>query len=328
MSAPSSFNGIFLVDKPAGMTSHDVVDELRQLCRTRRVGHAGTLDPIADGLLILMAGEATKLSEYLQSTDKQYEGAMRLGFVSDTYDSDGNVQPGPGGRIPSLEALQEIADDLTGTVKQVPPPFSAKKVAGKKLYEYARAGKLVEVEAREVEVHDFELMEMEGDTLEFGVECSSGTYVRGLVHELGQRAGCGAVLTALRRTVVGPFDVENAHTLHDLRAHADNLEALHNCIIPMRDALPQFPAGFLTPGAEHWLRHGQAVPLQLVEVAAGERLQRGGLVVLCRVMGDAVALARLDPAPLSPPPKALAGHAGPWLQPIKLFDTAEAEAPG
>ncbi len=318
---PLALNGVLLVDKPVGITSHDVVDEVRRVLSTRRVGHAGTLDPAAEGLLVLLVGEATKIAEYLQSSDKQYEGVMRLGVVSDTYDAQGAVEPGPGGRFPDIAALQDLADEMTGDLAQVPPPYSAKKVAGKKLYEYARAGKQVAVDARSVVVHDFEILEAEGDRVEFGIECSSGTYVRSIVHDLGQRAGCGAIMVELRRTVSGHFEVEEAIGLEDLKVLAGNEEALRARIIPIRRALPEMPAGWLLSGAEDWLRRGQAIPSSLVEVEEGKRPAKGATVVLCRLSGDAVALARVDPAPISPPPRAFAGAPAPWFQPIKLFDS-------
>lgn len=322
--------GLLLVDKPVGVTSHDVVDAVRRIYKMRRVGHAGTLDPIAQGLLVLMLGEATKLAEYLQGADKHYEGAAKLGVESDTYDCTGNVVPGPGGPIPALEDLQEIADELTGTIDQIPPRFSAKKVAGRRLYDYARAGEEVAVDARRIEVRDFELYELEGDTVEFGVECSSGTYVRSLVHDLGKRAGCGAVLTVLRRMVVGSFDVDDAHTLESLEARQSDPAALRELLIPIRRAVPTFPALHLAAGAEAWLRRGQAIPANMVELGDHRTPARGSHVILCRVMGEAVGIARVDAAPLSPPPKAFAGAIGPWYQPIKLFeidDDAAADGP-
>ncbi|MEO8376731.1 MAG: tRNA pseudouridine(55) synthase TruB, partial [Candidatus Sumerlaeota bacterium] len=213
----SEYHGVLLVDKPAGITSHDVVDRVRKVFGTRRVGHAGTLDPGATGLLVMLLGEATKISEYLIGCDKSYEGTMQLGVVSDTYDAEGEIKPGAGKTLPrKMDDLQEFASDLTGDIDQVPPAYSAKKVAGKKLYEYARQGNVPEIESREITVSDFEILTYEGDKAEFGVDCSSGTYVRSLVHSLGEAAGCGAILIELRRTDVGPFGIEDAHTLENL----------------------------------------------------------------------------------------------------------------
>ncbi len=308
------------MDKPAGITSHDVVDRVRKVYGTRRVGHAGTLDPGATGLLVLLLGEATKISEYLMGCDKSYEGTMKLGVVSDTYDKDGEMKPGPGGTIPTkMEDLQESASEFIGEIDQVPPAYSAKKVAGKKLYEYAREGNVPEVEPRQVTIQDFEILTLNGDLAEFGVDCSSGTYVRSIVHDLGEKLGCGALLVELRRTDVGPFGIESALTLDDLDKKVTK-EELSASVIPIRRALPEMMTVFLMPGAEQWIRRGQCVPHNLIHVESEVRPRRSSLVVLCRANGEAVSIARVDPAPLSPPPKAFAGAVAPWYQPIKQFE--------
>ncbi len=316
----SEFHGILLVDKPAGMTSHDVVDRVRRIYATRRVGHCGTLDPQATGLLVLLLGEATRISEHLMGMDKSYEGTMRLGFTSDTYDAEGEVIPAPEGwDCPTLEALQEAATSFTGEIEQLPPPYSAKKVAGKKLYEYARKGEIPEIEPREVRVDDFEILELTGENhAVFGVDCSTGTYVRSLVHDLGQKFGCGAILTELRRTDFGPFRIEDAHTLQDLEGRTTKA-SLAEVVIPIRRAVPQFPPAYLLPTAEAWVRRGQAIPHNLVQMADDAIPPRGSMVLLCRLNGLEVAVARVDPAPLSPPPKALRPAMAPWYQPVKQF---------
>lgn len=319
----SNFHGVLLVDKPAGITSHDVVDRVRKIFGTRRVGHAGTLDPGATGLLVLLLGEATKISEYLMSCDKSYEGTLRFGYVSDTYDKDGEVVPGPGGPIPtSIEEIQEFASEFIGTIDQVPPAYSAKKIAGKKLYEYAREGNVPEVEPRSITVHDFEILTCSGDLVEFGVDCSSGTYVRTLVHDMGQDIGCGAVLVELRRTDVGPFGIEDARTLETLEGIEEEAE-LAATLVPIRRALPQMMTMYLLPTAEQWIRRGQCIPHSLVQADDDRRPSRGSRVVLCRINGESVAIARVDPAPISPPPRALMNAVAPWYQPIKQFEVSE-----
>lgn len=311
------------MDKPPRITSHDVVDRVRKIFSTRRVGHTGTLDPQATGLLVILLGEATKISEYLMGTDKSYEGTIKFGVVSDTYDAEGNVTPGPGGPIPTdLEAIQELAGELTGEQMQVPPIYSAKKVKGKKLYEYARSGETPEIEPRKVRIDDFELLNMNGDQVEFGVDCSAGTYVRSLAHDLGQKAGCGAILTELRRTDVGSFGIEDSHTLDELEA-MEGPAALAKALMPIRRALSAFPTLYLMAGAERWIRNGQAIPHNMVHSDDDARPRRNAQVLLCRLNGEAVAVARVDPAPMSPPPKAMAGGAPPWYQPIKQFEVAE-----
>ncbi len=311
------------MDKPAGITSHDVVDQVRKTFQTKRVGHTGTLDPQATGLLILLIGEATKISEYLIGADKSYEGKMRLGVQSDTYDAAGKITEGPGKEIPAdIAEIREAAAKLTGKIDQVPPPYSAKKHAGKKLYEYARAGNSPEIPAREVNVMEFEILDREEgeapDEVAFGIDCSSGTYVRSLVHDLGQMLGCGAILTELHRTDVGPFEIEQAHQLEDLRNMKPH--ELRDCLIPIRKALFPMPTIYLSPGAENWLRKGQAVPYNMVETGDDFRPKPRSLVVASRLMGEGVAICRVEAAPPSPPPKVMANSPSPWFHPIKQFD--------
>lgn len=312
-------HGILLVDKPAGITSHDVVSRIRKIYNTRSVGHTGTLDPQATGLLIILLGEATKISEYLVGCDKSYEGTMRLGVVSDTYDIDGKIEPGPGGNVPeTLEELQEAASAFKGEIQQIPPPFSAKKIMGKKLYQYAREGKVPEaIPPRTVRVDEFEIINLEKGVSEFGVDCGSGTYIRSIVHDLGQEIGCGAILTELRRTDVGRFGIEDAHLMEELQemSEEDRMKAL----LPIVQAVP-LPVSYLAPGAEAWLRRGQTIPHSMVHDADDSPPPKvGSLVSLCRLNGDVVAIARVDPAPASPPPKSMTSTSPPWYHPVKQF---------
>ncbi|MBI1290442.1 tRNA pseudouridine(55) synthase TruB [bacterium] len=319
-SSASEFHGILLVDKPAGITSHDVVNRIRRIFQTRRVGHAGTLDPQATGILVVLLGEATRVSEYLMGVEKSYEGTIRFGVTSDTYDAEGVVETVPDAVLPaSQEAIQEAANSMVGTILQTPPAYSAKKIAGKKLYEYAREGEVPEVEAREVEIRAFDILNYENGTSEFGVDCSSGTYIRSMAHDLGQRLGCGAILTELRRTDVGAFQIEDAHTLEAIEAAAES-RTLGSVLVPIQRALPWMPVVHLGPGAETWLRRGQAIPHNMVSTADDRRMPRGTVVVLCRLNGDAVAIARADVAPASPPPRAMLNAVAPWYQPVKIFD--------
>ena len=323
-SSESEYNGILLVDKPAGVTSHDVVDRIRRICKTRRVGHTGTLDPQATGLLVILLGEATRISEYLVGVEKSYEGTVRFGVVSNTYDADGEIVPGPSQNLPtSVEQIQAVANALVGTIMQVPPPYSAKKVAGKKLYEYAREGAVPEVEPREITVKEFEILNLENGQSEFGVDCSSGTYVRSLSHELGQRLGCGGVLVELRRTDVGPFQIEDAHTLEALEELMTSGK-FGTAVLPIQRALPWMPPAWLGPNAETWIRRGQAIPHNMVTTHDDGRPARGALVVLCRLSGEAVAIARADVAPSSPPPRSMVNAVAPWYQPVKIFELSSA----
>ncbi|MEQ8819584.1 MAG: tRNA pseudouridine(55) synthase TruB [Sumerlaeia bacterium] len=320
----SRYHGVVAVDKPTGMTSQDVVNVVRRAAGTRRVGHTGTLDPLATGLLVVLLGEATRLNEYLVGLDKTYEGTMVLGFQSDTYDTDGEVVAGPGGPVPDLARLQELTQDFTGDIDQVPPPYSAKRVAGKKLYEYARKGEDVEVEARPVTVDEYTISDLGQDeegrtTARFVIACSSGTYVRSLVHELGRDAGCGAMVSALRRTAVGDYTLEEAVALDVLRATEE--DDFGQYMAPMIDALPDWPIAYVGEGAARWIKRGQAIPSDLVTLSADNAVQPefGDLVFLCPPESDAIALAEVLPAPPSPPPHEFRGSPAPWYKPSKIL---------
>lgn len=226
-------NGVLLVDKPAGMTSHDVVDRVRRAAQQRRIGHTGTLDPGATGLLVLCLGAATRLSEHLTGLDKTYEGTMRLGVVTDSYDMDGAaVSEHP---VPALAQadIQAVCDTLTGDILQTPPMMSAVKVGGKRLYKMARSGQTVEREPRPVHVEAFDILSWTPPEAGLLVRCGSGTYVRALCHEAGQALGCGGILASLRRTRVGAFSVADAVALDAL----DGPDTVRGRLIPMEDAL-------------------------------------------------------------------------------------------
>lgn len=216
MPEPTALDGAVLVDKPSGWTSHDVVAKVRGHFRLPKVGHCGTLDPMATGLLILVLGKATRFSERLMASDKVYEGTLRLGEVTGSYDADGElVETRP---VPplSLEDLNQAASPFVGDLQQIPPMVSAKKVGGVPLYRLARQGREIPREPRLVHVYSFHFEDYEDPFGYFRVSCTKGTYVRSLAHDLGQRLGCGAHLTALRRTGSGRFDVVDALPLPEL----------------------------------------------------------------------------------------------------------------
>ena len=218
MLEPNALDGALLVDKPSEWTSHDVVAKVRGHFRLPKVGHCGTLDPMATGLLILVLGKATRYSERLMASDKVYEGTMRLGEVTDSYDADGElVETRP---VPplTLEALNEASSAFVGDIQQIPPMVSAKKVGGVPLYRLARQGREIPREPRLIHVHTFRFEDYEDPFGYFRVSCTKGTYVRSLAHDLGQSLGCGAHLTALRRTGSGRFDVADALPLQELLA--------------------------------------------------------------------------------------------------------------
>ncbi len=218
--------GVLLVDKPAGLTSHDVVDRVRRAAGTRRVGHTGTLDPAATGLLILCIGPATRLSEFLIGMDKVYEGVMRLGVVTDSYDLDGVVlEEHP---VPELSAtaIQQVCNQFTGDIQQIPPMVSAVKIGGERLYKKARKGEVVERAPRNVTVREFSVLHYASPDADFVLRCTSGTYARALCHDVGALLGCGGVLARLRRTSVGPHSVENAVALDALTSPTDVVSRL------------------------------------------------------------------------------------------------------
>ncbi|MGH2673246.1 MAG: tRNA pseudouridine(55) synthase TruB, partial [Actinomycetota bacterium] len=206
---PRGPEGLLLLDKPTGMTSHDVVDAVRRTLGTRKVGHAGTLDPMATGLLLVGAGRATRLLRFFGDLPKVYEGTARLGIETDTLDADGTIVRSSAVDVSRAEVEAAVAG-LIGESMQRPPAYSAVKVGGRKLYESARAGETVEAAPRRIRVDAFEVRSFDGRDLEFGVTCSGGTYVRVLAAEVGAALGCGAHLTRLRRTAIGPYRVEDA----------------------------------------------------------------------------------------------------------------------
>ncbi len=231
------FEGILLVDKPQGITSHDVVNRLRRKINMKRIGHAGTLDPMATGLLIMLVGKATKTSQYLISLDKTYEGTIKFGVETDSQDADGQVvaeKPLPEG-LNNEVVLKEMKTFL-GDQYQLPPMFSAKKIDGVPLYKMARKGKTVEREPRFIRINKFELLRFESPEVDFRMSSSKGTYVRTVAHDLGQKLGCGAHLTSLRRTLIDLFDIEDGHTLEVIEETP--LSEFGDMLIPVHKAVP------------------------------------------------------------------------------------------
>lgn len=210
-------NGLIIIDKPAGMTSHDVVNIVRRATGERSVGHLGTLDPMATGVLPLLLGKYTRLAQFFGQAEKHYTGTIRFGFATDTFDAEGEPAAEAQPLTQSLEELRQIATKFHGELDQMPPVFSAKKINGVPAHKLARQGKEVPVKTARITIHNFELTGLEGDTATFVMHVSSGGYVRSVAHELGQLAGCGAHLTSLRRTQAGDFSLAQALTIDDLR---------------------------------------------------------------------------------------------------------------
>ncbi len=263
-------DGVLLIDKAPSGTSHDVVQRARRLLRERRMGHCGTLDPGATGLLVLTAGQATRLTRFLISAPKVYEGEIRFGTATDTYDAQGTVvRSAPIDRL-DPEILATAMERFLGTQSQLAPPFSAKKIQGRKHYELARRGEEVPPVAKEVTIYEFASRgPVTEGLLPFRLACSSGTYVRSVAHDLGQALGCGAHLASLRRLQVGPFRVEEAATLAELEQALAAAEP-GSWWVPF-DAIP-LPFGELTADASQELRiaHGQAVLIRGLEAGEGD----------------------------------------------------------
>jgi tRNA pseudouridine55 synthase len=252
--------GILLLDKPSGPTSHDVVMAVRRGTGEKQVGHAGTLDPLATGLLVICLGPATRLSDYLRDKDKRYRARVRLGQSTNTYDADGEITAETD-NLPERATVEEALVKFRGPIQQRPPAFSAIKRGGKKAYELARAGEAVELEARPVEIHLLELLEWQPPEFTLDVFCSSGTYIRSLAHDLGQALGCGAHLTALRRTASGNFQVGEAVTLDELKKSFEIGDwKLH--LRPADEAVADWPEIGLTAEAAARIQHGQPIPLE------------------------------------------------------------------
>ncbi len=238
LQPPREMEGILLVDKPRDHTSHDVVARLRGKLKMKRIGHAGTLDPMATGLLVILVGKATKVSQYLVGLDKEYEGTIELGKVTDTQDADGEVmETRPVPPLTDADVLAAVKTFL-GDQYQMPPMYSAIKIAGVPLYKSARKGEEIEREPRFIRVMSWEVLRYATPQIDFRLTCTKGTYVRTLAHDLGAKLGCGAHLSALRRTATDKFRVDQALTLEQIQALT--LTEIEQRLIPAREAVPSF----------------------------------------------------------------------------------------
>ena len=309
-------NGVIIVDKPAGWTSHDVVNRMRQILQQRSVGHLGTLDPLATGVLPLVTGSLTRLAQFYISSEKTYEGVIRFGFATNTYDADGE----PSGEAClvtlTLQSLQEVAAKFLGVIKQVPPPFSAKKIQGVPAYKLARKQKEVILQPVSVEIKEFVITAVEADRAHFRARVASGTYMRSIAHEMGQRLGCGAHLESLRRTAVAEFDITHAHSIEKIEDQATNCHSdrsaaeqlacppisrrslhptepqlsagLETLFIHPRQLLPQFPSVTADEPTVARIRSGR--PINLPELSRARQVkvfagQRELLAIATRVAG-------------------------------------------
>ena len=256
-------NGILLIDKPSDWTSSDVVAKLRGVLHERRIGHSGTLDPLATGLLAVFVGRATRAVEFAESHEKQYLASLRLGLSTDTQDITGNRIGGAPRAVSDAELEQALAA-FRGDILQLPPMYSAIKVGGKKLYEIARRGGTVERKPRPVHIAALRYLGREGEDVLLDVTCSKGTYIRSLCHDIGERLGCGGCMSALRRTRAGDFRLEYAYTLDRVQEAADRGEA-SSLLLPVDSLFADDPALCVDAEAEKRIRTGAAVAVSAVD---------------------------------------------------------------
>jgi tRNA pseudouridine55 synthase len=253
-------NGILVVDKPPGLTSHDVVNRVRRILGQRSVGHLGTLDPAATGVLPIVVGNLTRLAQFYAHSEKTYEGVIRFGFATDTYDADGAATTPPQAVQLDGDEVRAVAAQFRGIIEQMPPPFSAKKVGGVPAYKLARKKKEVVLQPVRVEIKEFEILEVTANEATFRARVASGTYIRSIAHEMGQKLRCGAHLASLRRTAVAEFGIVDAHTLEALEA-AKQQGSVESFFVHPRKLVPQFPCVTATEESAAFIRSGRSVNL-------------------------------------------------------------------
>lgn len=267
-------NGVLILDKPAGPTSHDAINRVRRILGQRSVGHLGTLDPMATGVLPLVIGSLTRLAQFYTHAEKTYEGTIRFGFSTDTYDVEGEPTSPAQTVSLCLDDVEAMAARFRGVIEQIPPPFSAKKIQGVPAYKLARRHKDVVVKPVQVEIQEFDILAVETDRASFRARVGSGTYMRSVAHDMGQILGCGAHLESLRRTGVAEFTLEDAHTLEEL---ADAGESLDELFVHPRKLLPQLPSVTADELTAARIRNGRTVNLpelsrsRQVKVFCGQR---------------------------------------------------------
>ncbi len=289
----SQVSGVLVVDKPIGMTSHDVVDVIRRGTNIRRAGHTGTLDPRASGVLVILIGPAVRLSEFVSASDKRYHATLRLGSSTNTFDGEGVITSSASAANIDQEQFEHTLDQFVGEIQQVPPPYSAIKIKGRKAYEMARQGEEVILEPRTIHVYSLELLEWDPPEAVLDVFCSSGTYVRSLANDVGTSLGCGAHLVGLRRTQSGRFTLRDAISLNRLQ-EAFTARNWYRYLIPAAEALSHWPMVELDADQVELVRHGHRVPAE-----AGSN----GWVRGVSEQGDLVALLELDEATMEWQPR-------------------------
>jgi len=295
-------NGIFIIDKPAGITSHDVVSRVRRILKTKRVGHTGTLDPFATGVMVILVGQATRLAQFLDKDEKEYEAIVRFGFETDTGDKTGR-QKAKSKRQNTVTKHDVVAvlPDFTGSIMQTPPMYSAKKVDGKKLYEHARKGETIERKAVSVNISQLEIgNDLHANSLESGtwdlglrIACSAGTYIRALAEDIGRKVGTGAHLAELRRTRAGKFSIDQSLTLDQL----ERLEDPSSALIYMKEAVSHLPSLVLNNDRVEKTKNGLSTRIDDV------KFNDGGAVQVVDDAGDLIAIGFYDEAEKAIRPK-------------------------
>ncbi len=305
-------HGVLVLDKPKDMSSTEAVEKIKRLLRVRKAGHGGTLDPFATGVLPICIGKGTKIAQFILAGDKVYEGAFELGIITDTYDLTGEVverRPVP---ELSLTEIEKAMEAFVGVIEQVPPPYSAAKYKGRPLYQWARKGIRVEKEPKKVEILEFRLKGYEPPRVYFEVYCSKGTYVRSLVHEVGQKLGCGATLVELTRTRKGPFTLEEALSLEEIEKLARSGEIAER-IIPPEGALDFIPAITVSPEMARRIRQGRPMSLSVLgNLIKLQKVARRPRVPWLRIVtedGDLVAVTYY--------PEKLSGDG--WAEMLRVF---------
>src|ERR1700674_205171 len=269
------FDGLIVVNKPSGKTSHDVVEYVRRIVGFRGIGHLGTLDPLATGVLVLALGRATRLARFYVGRRKRYTCAVRFGFATDTYDADGETLGPDSAPALNADAIAALAAQFVGKIQQTPPQFSAKKIHGRPAHELARKHKPVKLEPVEVEVYEFRLTGIEGSVARFVVECGSGTYIRSLAHDLGKLQGSGAHLSEIVRTAAGEFTLYQAVPLAALAEDARAGRLLER-VIRLENMLPELPRATVLPIIEKRVRHGAKFNLPIAQIHPGQVIAAQG----------------------------------------------------
>jgi tRNA pseudouridine55 synthase len=284
-------NGVIVIDKPPGLTSHDVVNRVRRILGQRSVGHLGTLDPSATGVLPVVLGNLTRLAQFYVHSEKTYEGVIRFGFATDTYDADGEPTTPLQDVHINCDEVRALASQFQGTIEQMPPPFSAKKIAGVPAYKLARKKQEVALKPVQVEIKEFEILATTADQATFRARVASGTYIRSVAHEMGQKLGCGAHLASLRRTAVAEFAIEDAHSLAALETAMQQGSAesfVLTMLVHPRKLVPQLPSVTANEESAALIRSGRAVNLPEMSRAPQVKVfygQRDLIAIATRIAG-------------------------------------------